>query len=134
MLIVLGVLGFVGSIWLADPIAWRVLCWGVPGVLLVAGAILLPVELNSVWLRFFGFLGTASYTIYLAHPLFTLASGTLLKLGVGVQVPADALLIALTVAAILGSSMTYFFVEGPLIQYLKPKSRTAALARETVGP
>jgi exopolysaccharide production protein ExoZ len=131
-LIIAGAAAFIGSIWLPDPISWRVLCWGLPGVALVAGAILLPVKLDSRWLRFLGYLGTTSYTIYLVHPFFTLTSGTLLKKGIGVQIPADALLIVLTLAAILGSSLTYFFVEGPLIQYLKPKSRTAALARETV--
>ena len=130
-LIALGAAGFAASVLLPDPMTWRVLCWGVPGALLVTGAVLLPVELNTPRLRFLGFLGTASYTIYLVHPFFTLVSGTLLKRGIMAQVPPDLLLAVLTAAAIMGSAATYFVVEGPLVQLLKPRSRTAALARET---
>jgi peptidoglycan/LPS O-acetylase OafA/YrhL len=118
---------------LPDPMTWRVLCWGIPGALLVAGAVLIPVRLNTPLLRLLGFLGTASYTIYLVHPFFTLISGTLLKRGTMAQVPADMLLIVLTVAAVAGSALTWFFVEGPLIRLLKPRSRTATLAQRSLG-
>ncbi|MBB3695785.1 acyltransferase [Sphingomonas sp. BK580] len=131
-LIAIGTLGFLTTIWLRNPMSWRVLCWGVPGALLVAGAILLPVKLEGRIIRFFGFLGTASYTIYLVHPFFTLTAGTLLKREVGTNVPADALLIVMTIVAVLGSSLTYLFVEGPLVQLLASRSRTAALARKTL--
>lgn len=127
LLIVLGTAGFAGSVFMADPMAWRVLCWGVPGALVVAGAVLLPVSLSNGWLRFLGFMGTASYTIYLAHPLFTLVAGTLLKRGVLVPVPPDLLLLLLTVVGVFGSALTWFVVEGPLIRLLKPRPRVARI-------
>jgi peptidoglycan/LPS O-acetylase OafA/YrhL len=133
VLIALGIVGLIGSIFLPDPMTWRVLCWGIPGTLLVAGAILIPVQLASPFARLLGFLGTASYTIYLVHPFFTLISGTLLKQGIMEQVPPDLLLMALTIAAVAGSAVTWFFVEGPLIRLLKPRSRTAALANRSLG-
>lgn len=133
LLIALGVAGLIGSIFLPDPMTWRVLCWGIPGALIVAGAILIPVRLATPFSRLFGFLGTASYTIYLVHPFFTLILGTLLKRGAMVQVPPDLLLIGLTTAAVAGSAVTWFFVEGPLIRLLKPRSRTATLAQRSLG-
>lgn len=133
LLIALGVAGLIGSVFLPDPMTWRVLCWGIPGALLVAGAVLIPARLTTPLLRLLGFLGTASYTIYLVHPFFTLISGTLLKRGTMAQVPADMLLIVLTVAAVAGSALTWFFVEGPLIRLLKPRSRTATLAQRSLG-
>ena len=132
-LIALGGAGFVASIFVRDPMTWRVLCWGVPGAAIVAGAVMLPVALTSRTLRLLGFLGTASYTIYLVHPFFTLAAGTLLKRGVMARIPADPLLLLLTFVAIFASAFAWFFVEGPLIRLLKPRSRTAALARASLG-
>lgn len=132
-LIALGVAGLAASILVPDPMTWRVLCWGVPGAAIVAGSVLLPVALTSGWLRFLGFLGTASYTIYLVHPFFTLVAGTLLKRGVMARIPADPLLLMLTFVGIFGSALAWFVVEGPLIRLLKPRSRTAALARESLG-
>ncbi len=133
ILIALGVAGFVASIFLPDPMAWRVLCWGVPGVALVAGAVLIPVRLDTRLSRLFGFLGTASYTIYLVHPFFTLIAGALLKRGTMTQVAPDLLLIALTVIAVAGAASSWFLVEGPLIRLLKPRSRTATLAQRSLG-
>jgi peptidoglycan/LPS O-acetylase OafA/YrhL len=133
VLIVLGIAGFVASIFADDPMTWRVLCWGLPGAAIVVGAVLLPVALTSRTLRFLGFLGTASYTVYLVHPFFTLAAGTLLKRGVMARIPADPLLLLLTFIAIFASAFAWFFVEGPLIRLLKPRSRTAALARVSLG-
>ncbi|VXC76391.1 acyltransferase family protein [Sphingomonas sp. 8AM] len=133
VLIVLGVAGFVASIFVRDPMAWRVLCWGIPGALLVAGAVLIPVRLDTRVSRLFGFLGTASYTIYLVHPFFTLIAGTLLKRGTMTQIPPDLLLIVLTIVAVAGSAISWFFVEGPLIRLLKPRSRTATLAKRSLG-
>jgi peptidoglycan/LPS O-acetylase OafA/YrhL len=133
LLIAAGTAGLVGSIYLPNPGAWRALIWGVPGVMLVAGGVLLPVTLSGRGTRFLSFLGLTSYTIYLVHPFFMVVAGTLLKHGSFRQVPADPLLLALTVVGIFGSAATYFLVEGPLIQLLKPRSRTAAEARMVVG-
>lgn len=129
----IGALGLLGSVFVAEPMAWRVLCWGIPGVMLVTGALLIPVSLERRWVRLLGFLGTASYTIYLAHPFFLLPFGTLLKRGVLTGVPGDLLLLLATVGGVVGSALTYFVVEGPLVQALKPRSRTAAMARETAS-
>ncbi len=124
-LIAFGIAGLTASIFVPDPMTWRVLCWGLPGAAIVAGAVLMPVALTSPTMRLFGFLGTASYTIYLVHPFFTLIAGTLLKRGVLVQIPADTLLLLLTAVAVSGSAITWFLVERPLIRLLRPRSQTS---------
>jgi exopolysaccharide production protein ExoZ len=123
MLIALGVGGLTASIFMPDPMAWRVLFWGIPGFLLVWGAIHIPVNLGRIASRFFVYLGTASYTIYLAHPFFVLAAGTILKRGLGHSINADLLLVLLTLATVLATSLLYFVVERPLIQFFKPRPK-----------
>jgi exopolysaccharide production protein ExoZ len=122
-LITAGVAGLAASIFAPDPMAWRVLAWGVPGFLLVWGAIHIPVNLASAAPRFFVFLGTASYTIYLAHPFFVLAAGTILKRGLGHMINADLLLIILTLTTVFATACLYFVIERPLIQMFKPRSK-----------
>ncbi len=123
MLIALGVGGLTASIFTPDPMAWRVLFWGVPGFLMVWGAIHIPVNLGGIASRFFVFLGTASYTIYLAHPFFVLAAGTILKRGLGHSINADLLLALLTLTTVLATSILYFVIERPLIQFFKPRTK-----------
>lgn len=124
---------FAASATVSDAMQARVLWWGIPGVLLVAGSLLIPVDARSRTNRVLLFFGTASYTIYLAHPFAMLVAGNVLKRGLLTDVPPDALLMLLTVLAIVGSALSYFVVEGPLIRLLKPRSRTAAEARAVIG-
>lgn len=124
---------FAVSATVPDAMAARVLWWGIPGVLLVAGSLLIPVDATSRMNRVLLFFGTASYTIYLAHPFAMLVAGNVLKRGMLTNVQPDLLLIVLTVSAILGSAVSYFVVEGPLVRLLKPRSRTAAEARAVLN-
>jgi exopolysaccharide production protein ExoZ len=124
-LIAAGIAGLAGSIFAPDPMTWRVLYWGVPGFLLVWGAIHIPVNTCSMRLRFFVFLGTASYTIYLAHPFFVLAAGTLLKRGLGHAINADLLLVILTLITVFATSCLYFVIERPIIALFRPKPKPA---------
>lgn len=132
VLVAVGTAALLMTIFVPDPMPWRVLFWGIPGVTLVFGALLIPISLSNSTAKFFAFLGTASYSIYLVHPFFLLPLGTLLKRGYFSQVPADLLLIAATLIGIAGSALSYFIVEGPLVQALKPRSKTAFMARESI--
>jgi exopolysaccharide production protein ExoZ len=124
-LIAAGIAGLAGSIFAPDPMTWRVLYWGVPGFLLVWGAIHIPANTRSMRSRFFVFLGTASYSIYLAHPFFVLAAGTLLKRGLGHAINADLLLVILTLITVFATSCLYFVIERPIIVLFRPKPKPA---------
>ncbi len=120
MLIGAGCAGLVASIFAADPMAMRVLYWGIPGFLLVWGAIHVRVGSAAI-ARFFVFLGTASYTIYLAHPFFALVIGTVLKRGFLHGINSNILLVVSTLDTVLATSVAYFIIERPLIRLFKPR-------------
>jgi|GEM_PF-612434 len=115
-LIIVGGAAFLGSTFTANPIRNRIICWGIPGVLIVAGAVLAETRSSGAIRKFFIFLGTASYTIYLAHPLIEFVVANIVKRPSFPRLNPDFLLIALTVTTILLSSLLYFVVERPLMK------------------
>jgi exopolysaccharide production protein ExoZ len=125
-----------------DPPSWlRVPVWGLPALAIVGGFALAikPVPQNLFW-RVTGFLGDASYSIYLVH---TLALGVpRLVLGRFVD-PASApwLYLALIVlATVIPPLIVYVYVEKPFTEILQRKiegrkrPQAAAVASPATAP
>ena len=114
-LLLFGTAWFLHSAYLSNPLGNRLTAWGFPGGAIVAGAALLRPEKPGPIGSFAIFLGTASYTIYLAHPFALLLVRRLFIKGYFLQVNPDLLLILVTSAAVVGCSLLYFLIERPLI-------------------
>lgn len=104
-----------GVVWLAGigtldmhAGAWRLLSWGVPAVLVVAGA--LAIERVGRWpagLRTLEIGGDASYSLYLMHGMVIAVS----KKIIGTSLPGK---VAACAIAVLVSLMAYRFFERPV--------------------
>jgi len=102
---------------LFDADAPRVLRWGVPAALIVAGAVFAERARPFSPVALLSFLGEASYSIYLWHVLVGIvATAITLRLGV---LPAlqPALIVVLSLAF---SAVLYLVVEKPLVRLLHP--------------
>ncbi|TPN75538.1 acyltransferase [Mesorhizobium sp. CU2] len=109
---------------LFDADVARVLRWGLPATLIVAGAVFAerarpfkPGALPS-------FLGDASYSIYLWHVVVgVLATGLVLRTGLpAILQPTTILVVTLALSSVL-----YLIVEKPLIGLLHPKRAEVAV-------
>jgi exopolysaccharide production protein ExoZ len=130
------ILGF-GLILLA-PFCWpgvhRALAYGVPGVLIVSGALML--EKAGITIKGLRLLGDASYSIYLTHIFVT---GVALRLAP--MVPSDAGLALLAISALVAAAtfgiLVHLSVEKPVTHAFKILSkhrfpRTAPVASKSV--
>ncbi len=117
LLLGLGLALFV-LLWLSaiDPDLWRPMIWGLPAVLVVAGAV--SVEADGGWpaWRWLGVLGDASYSIYLTH---TLTIGAL-AMTIGAWNPPVFVPLALAVA-IVGGLVSYLWIERPMLARLRQR-------------
>lgn len=103
-----------------DPEMPRVLRWGVPSMLVVAGAVFAERARPFSPMALFTFFGNASYSIYVWHVLVVVVvTGIILRLGVppGWQ-PASVAFVSIAISAAL-----YLIVEKPLTGLLKPLTR-----------
>ena len=125
-LLVLGCLLFALSAFSSDPLSNRLFYWGIPGGMMVLGAALLRTPAATPIAKSLLFLGDASYSIYLAHPLATLTLGNLLKRGAFKSVNPDVLLIATWIGTCLGTAILYLLVEKRINIFFKARQRRAA--------
>jgi exopolysaccharide production protein ExoZ len=104
----------------------RIFAWGLPALLIVAGAVSIDrAGLVRDW-PVLKFLGDASYSIYLVHGL-ALSFATRLLATIGID-RASILAIAGILGGLVLGSLCYLFVERPLLQFfhrLQRKSRAA---------
>lgn len=110
----------------AEPM--RIVVWGAPAVLLVAGAVAMERDGGlgeHAWLRR---LGDGSYSIYLVHGLAISAVGRLLAL-IGVD-QGLALFLPTVAAALVVGLLCYGLVEQPIVRFFRPR----ALRRPRPGP
>ena len=107
----------------SEPQRWeRVLDWGVPAVLVVAGGLALEAVLarrpSLALLR----LGDASYSLYLSH-VFSLIAVTILWRAAGLPVGNVAAVGALVgtqvTAAVIGALVCYQWIELPILRWVK---------------
>ncbi|MBZ9742491.1 MULTISPECIES: acyltransferase family protein [unclassified Mesorhizobium] len=106
-----------------DPEMPRVLRWGIPATLVVAGAVFAERAKPFRPMALFTFFGNASYSIYIWHVLVVVAvTGITLRLGVppGWQ-PATIAIVSIALCAML-----YLVIEKPLTRFLNP-SRARSL-------
>ena len=122
----------VAEIILVDPAAWRLIAWGTPATLVVAGCSLIPNEFMqsaSHTLRRVGLvLGEASYTIYLFHILtFKIVGRPFLGLVAHGTTGLWAYFVIIFTAAIGAGIGVHIFVERPLQARLQRSHRPIAL-------
>lgn len=125
LMIGLGVVGFAVTAVLqtdVDPI--RLLAWGVPALLIVAGAA--SIEQSAVvprW-RWLGLLGDASYSIYLVHGLAISAAARLVA-PMGFESGAAVVAAALPASLVAGLAC-YFLLEKPTLAFFRVRQKRAA--------
>jgi exopolysaccharide production protein ExoZ len=105
------------------PMGGRVLqavSWGIPAMMIVAGAVSLEASIGPRLPRWLLFLGDASYSIYLVHFVLTTGAGIVAaKLGFqGLGCEVGIVVFCLIGAAILGGAI-HLLVEKPITERLK---------------
>ena len=120
-------------------IDWRVLCWGLPATLLIAGVVM--IEQHKPFPRFKAahLLGDASFSIYLSHPFALGAAGWLWSsLALEGSLPSMAFILFAMLGCALGGILLHLIFEKPFTEWLR--NRTSRSKRpqmtgevETVG-
>jgi hypothetical protein len=102
---------------------WRVLAWGLPATLIVAGAALIERSGGTRWPKLLRALGDSSYSLYLTHIfVLPLIGRVLTKLDSARSVYGDLIWIGAISAAVLLGHIFYLKVEAPMGRYLRRKS------------
>jgi exopolysaccharide production protein ExoZ len=99
---------------------WRVVLWGIPAAMLVAGAIGLEAAGRIPKLALPKLIGDASYSIYLVHGL---AISLAIRIAAQLAIPSTSALVffgALLAGLIVGVSC-FLMVERPILRRLRPK-------------
>ena len=117
-LILLGILCLT-PVWEQVPTLWRPVVWGIPAALIVLGIVGLERTFNGHYPRALLVLGSASYALYLIHPLVApLIPSMLKRAGSGSAWLSIILSMAVSVLAAL---MAYYVAEKPLTQWFRQK-------------
>jgi peptidoglycan/LPS O-acetylase OafA/YrhL len=132
VLIAAGLFLLATSVAFPHPEEYRVLVWGVPAALLIAGAAMSSWSAKGVLGKAGVYCGEASYSVYLTHAFGTLALGTALKHGKLQGVPADACILAATIGIFVACAMAYRFTERPLQSALRGLSKNPTSIRQAV--
>lgn len=114
--------------WITPNDFLRVIGWGVPAAMILAGAVLKPREASAS-----GFLvqagarlGDASYALYLCHPIaMSLFAGGWYLFGLDRLLPAAVGVGASLLLSIFVSLLVYRWFERPMTDYLQSKRRAA---------
>ncbi len=123
-----GGLGLFASPEMNAPDTVRVLRLGVPAFMVVAGALCLERRVRRRPSRALTFLGNASYSLYLSHPLAISASAVIwAKLGLDRLLPPASFIPVALVAALSVGCLSHSFVERPLLRLLRGRTRPAAM-------
>ncbi|MCK1396143.1 acyltransferase [Bradyrhizobium sp. 1] len=119
------------SLWLV-PVSWfadlsgpgfytwpRVAIWGAGAVLIIAAAVLGPLEFKSRWSRALAGLGDSSYALYLLHPfVFILIKVALGRITVP-QILCWPLVLLCAGLAITAAALFHRYAELPVIDFLR---------------
>jgi peptidoglycan/LPS O-acetylase OafA/YrhL len=99
------------------PESWRFLALGLPAFLVVLGAVSLEQALTKRAIAPLAFLGDASYSLYLFHPIATAIVAVIWARLFGIAYPAG-FICAAVVAAIAVSIFFHLFIERPITGWL----------------
>lgn len=110
----------------------RVLLFGTPAALLITGALQLEPILAQLPLAALVFLGDASYSIYLVHPLVIFVAEKVLK-HLHLSVNGDAWILISLVASISAGGVVHWGVEGPLLRLLRRYGAPKKQPEKTTG-
>jgi len=124
LMLVLGCVLFGISGWYAvsihDQVSSYTLLFGIPALLIVVSSVSLERKRNITFPAWLVFIGDASYSIYLTHSMFiNLSNLVLQRLEKVVEIPPGLALPGVALAAVLGGCLVYFYVERPLLAFLR---------------
>lgn len=94
------------------PWRLRIIAWGIPSALLLAGASLLPQSKSSV-MRIWAAVGDSSYSLYLTHGFVAILLGGTLKAIGGTSLSGDILIVAGALTSLFLGHTFWVFVERP---------------------
>jgi exopolysaccharide production protein ExoZ len=113
-----------------DPNLMRVLCWGLPAVLVVATFLRVGHPIGRV-ARFLVYLGDASYAVYLIHPLVMMGLRRLVHIETTGRFGLVLVVFAVVTLSVLTGIVLHQFVELPLIRLVR---RAIPLAKPRLAP
>jgi exopolysaccharide production protein ExoZ len=104
-----------------QPLPERIAAFGIPAVVMVAGALILEPHARLRPSRFALLLGDASYSIYLAHPFAQRIWYFVFGAVIGTDTPATVALYVVTaiIAGIGGGVVGYLLIERPIVAALR---------------
>ena len=104
------------------PIGWRLYEWGLPSAALVAACVLSRDDaMPGPIARAFGFLGDASYSLYLVHPLAILGARKTLMRWVDFSAFPWAYAPLIFLGSIAAAIVTYLLFERPITRALQQR-------------
>jgi len=114
----------------------RSVVYGLPALLVFAGALYLPLDPRNALVRLMRLLGDASYSIYLSHMMTMAACGMVWRKVLGSDFPGPMLLFvlfSLPVCAVAGW-VCYRLVEQPVTRWLQGTARRRSGEGAAVSP
>jgi exopolysaccharide production protein ExoZ len=136
MILIALAVSWVVHVVLSDTPPNRLVAYGMPAAIIVAGALILEPIARPAANRFGLLLGDASYSIYLAHPFaqrtWFFAVGALLP-DIGTPAGAVAYVGGAMLAGILGGVLSYLLLERPLLAAGHRLIGRRALSRRTTA-
>jgi peptidoglycan/LPS O-acetylase OafA/YrhL len=123
LVLVTGFAALLGSMWMGDLVysetARRVILWGVPAFVIVAGAAMFPRD-SFRNARQLIRLGDASYSIYLTHAFATLVTGTIIRHYAFIHlVPPDLIILVGSAVTVWLCALTYPLIEQPILSRIR---------------
>lgn len=116
--LVIGTVLLIASAWLPEKVP-AVAAWGVPSLLIVAGAISLERHLRGPIARAFALLGDSSYFLYLSHILLLDVFILIFASNVGMSAGAvTAMAVAFAVGCVVISHAGHLLIEAPMLRVL----------------
>jgi exopolysaccharide production protein ExoZ len=117
-LVVAGAAGYVLSYW--HPEIDHMVVWGIPSALVVAGVTLAGPSLTpSPLSRGIAFLGDASYSIYLVHPIAITLPRRLLGAILNPAAAPVLYAVSVLIAAVIAACAVHVLFERPMTRYLQ---------------
>ncbi len=117
-LILIGSIGLAPT-WEKVPTLWRPLVWGIPAAMIVMGVVGLEPVLKGHYPQLLLFMGSASYALYLVHPLIApLVPSAMARLGAA---SAGLSILLSVIASIFAAALVYHYAETRATRFLRKR-------------